>query len=67
MTKDSFENLPGRLLLHGEGHGAMEGLNSVDDPSRMTPQWSMKRAAFFIAVFAALCWVGVIMAIVALT
>jgi hypothetical protein len=45
----------------------MEGLDSADDPMRMMPQWSMKRAAVFIVAFASLCWVGVITAIVALT
>ena len=45
----------------------MEGLSSADDPMRMLPQWSMKRAAVFIGALAALCWIGVIAAIVALT
>ncbi len=67
MTKDGFENLPNQLLLHGGGHGTMEGLSSADDPMRMLPQWSMKRAAVFIGALAALCWIGVIAAIVALT
>ncbi|MBT5108075.1 MAG: hypothetical protein HOM25_05305 [Rhodospirillaceae bacterium] len=67
MTKDGFENLPSQFLLHGGEHGTMEGLTSADDPMRMMPQWSMKRATIFIAVLAALCWIGVIAAIVALT
>lgn len=67
MTKDGVDKLHGRILLHGGAPGTMEGLDSADDPMRMMPQWSMKRAAVFIVAFASLCWVGVITAIVALT
>jgi hypothetical protein len=64
--KDSFENLPSRLITHGEGGGTMAGFTGSSDKMQVGPLWSMKRATIFIVAVAASCWAGVVVAIVAL-